>query len=895
MRSNLPRVALPSSKPSLRAAFRAVASRFHGIFLAILCLGTLRATAQSVSWDPPAGQLGYNQVSQLSLIFENCEPDLDQMKLPAVDGLTFGRPSTSSETNIINFKITRRFSLVYPVRPTKRSAIQVPEFSVPTDKGAVTVRAASYTVGDATVGGTGLALDDISNAKITVPKNSYWAGEVIPVTYTLSVVRRYFHSLASTVEWPAAPLVAEEWTKPEPSETVVQGERRLVATQTTQAYVKQPGNFTLKPATQMVNLVVGQTGFGLFSSPTVEQRILTTDPLEINIEPLPPAPAGFSGVVGQFSLVSKVVPTTPAVGDPVTWTLELTGTGNWPDISGLPQREVSNDFQVVQPKSKRTMKDNSLFEGKLSEDVVLVPSKPGQYTLGPVKFVYFDTAAGEYKTIVTDSVTINVAAATNQPQPATPSGPVQFSLGPTPGQRNQAPVSAAPTAKPPVPPENLPRDPLAEAHSGVVPFGLEAIFVLCALGAVLVPALAWLVFAALHSRRTDPQRVRREALVQLSATLEKLRDPAVSREARDAGLRSWQQLGAVLWKIPHAAPGSRLIHAGVAHQSKSAATIWAKLWDEADRALHSQSGELPPDWVSRAQSALRLTKVPGWSVFSLFHRSNLLPFLGRIDRPNIQGLNRAIGAAAPVAIVLGLFIFLPSAFGSDNGMEAYNRGDFPAAETAWRTELASAPDNWSARHNLGLALAQQDRWPEAAGEWAGAYLLAPRATKTQWDLALGLEKSGLAPDAFVELSRGHGRFGIARLASPGEWQLALVGASLCIAGALIVLLLKGYGRIGGWARPVALTVILLAILLAAAATLSLRTYGPLAHPDVALVWRPGILRSIPTEADTSQKTTTLSAGSIAIVSKTFLGWSRLSFAGGQTGWVRSEDLIRLYR
>jgi len=51
------------------------------------------------------------------------------------------------------------------------------------------------------------------------------------------------------------------------------------------------------------------------------------------------------------------------------------------DVTGLPQREVSNDFQVVQPKSKRTMKDAALFEGSLSEDVVLVPTKPGTYRL----------------------------------------------------------------------------------------------------------------------------------------------------------------------------------------------------------------------------------------------------------------------------------------------------------------------------------------------------------------------------------------------------------------------------------------------------------------------------------------------------------------------------------
>jgi hypothetical protein len=107
-------------------------------------------------------------------------------------------------------------------------------------------------------------------------------------------------------------------------------------------------------------------------------------------------------------------------------------------------------------------------------------------------------------------------------------------------------------------------------------------------------------------------------------------------------------------------------------------------------------------------------------------------------------------------------------------------------------------------------------------------------------------------------------------------------------------LLKGYAKVGYWARPTALVVVILAIALAAAATLSLRTYGPLADPDAVIVWRASTLRSLPTDADT-QKTSPLSAGSIATVDKTFLGWSRLNFAGGQTGWARTEDLVKLFR
>ena len=37
------------------------------------------------------------------------------------------------------------------------------------------------------------------------------------------------------------------------------------------------------------------------------------------------------------------------------------------------------------------------------------------------------------------------------------------------------------------------------------------------------------------------------------------------------------------------------------------------------------------------------------------------------------------------------------------------------------------------------------------------------------------------------------------------------------------------------------------------------------------------------------------AGALAVVDKTFLGWVRLSFENGQTGWVRQEDVVMLWQ
>jgi len=843
--------------------------KFVSLFLVSLLFLTGKTLAQSVRWDPPGGTLGFNQVGQLALVFEDCEPD-GEPKLPVVDGLQFaGRPSQSSQTSIVNFKMSRTFSFIYPVRPTKRATLAIPAFDIQTDKGTVKVAAARYTVADAPVGNSGLSVDDISAATLETPQKSVWVGEVFPVSYNLNVVRRYFHSLASNVEWPSTPAVADDWTKPDPAETLVRGERRVISVQTTRASIKQPGIYTLKPASQLVNLMVGSTAFGLFSQPNVEQRQIDSNALELTVKPLPSAPPDFSGAVGEFSFVSKVVPTSAGVGEPITWTLELTGTGNWPDIAGLPQREVSNDFQIVQPKSKRTMKEGTLFEGTLTEDVVLVPSRAGTYRLAPVSFVYFDAKSGTYKTITTEPVTLTVTGTPAPVQPPAGSGaPMQFSLAPA----NSPAAASLPTATAPVPPENLPRDPITTPAEGFAPVTVRSLVWIRILAFVLLPLVPWLFLAAQRSRQRDPQRQRREARAALTAILAQIRSRAASSPAPAGLLTAWQNHTATLWQIPHAAPGVPLVRTSVARLFQEGAGAWATLWSEADRALHSREGSLPADWVARAEHALQAATVPGWKVLSLFAPRNLLPFLFAC-----------------------LIVLAPLSLHAESPAEAYKRGDFAAASATWAKDVAAAPQDWTARHNLGLALAQQDRWAEATGHWASAALLNARADATRWDLALGLQRSGLANPELVELSRGEGAFRIARLASPGEWQLVLVAAAVLLALGLVALLLQGYRKIGSWGAPTALGACLVAVLIAAAATFSLHAYGPLANPDAVFVWEATTLRSVPTDADTSQKITPLSAGSVAVVEKTFLGWTKLTFPGGQTGWVRTETLVPLYR
>jgi hypothetical protein len=123
-------------------------------------------------------------------------------------------------------------------------------------------------------------------------------------------------------------------------------------------------------------------------------------------------------------------------------------------------------------------------------------------------------------------------------------------------------------------------------------------------------------------------------------------------------------------------------------------------------------------------------------------------------------------------------------------------------------------------------------------------------------------------------------------------SLAIVIAALSLAG----LLAHAYGFRLSALFPTSVTILILSLAAAATSYAGWQAYGSAADSRAVVVWRAGTLRSIPTEADTTQKTTPLAAGSVALTGKTFLGrWVQLTFDNGQTGWVRTDDLVPLWR
>lgn len=810
---------------------------------------TLTAFAQTVHWEP--GDSG--DPADLQLVFADCEPT-GRPDLPAVDGVTFNLTGTGTRTEMNNFSFTRFTIFNYRVHARQAGPLQIPAFTVKTNKG--TLRVAAY---DANLAGS-TDLASLARATLEANTTTPWAGQVFPLTYTLAVPRRNLNQVTSNVTWNASPLVAEDWGTPQQAESIVAGERQYTLTYQTRAYAKTAGRLTLEPTAQNVNLQTGSVGFGLFQSPRVEPASVVSNRPEISVRPLPqPAPAGFAGAVGQFKLASKVVPAQAAVGEPVTWTLELSGTGNWPDIAGLPSREVSKDFQVVQPQAKRTPAEGKLFDSTLTEDVVLVPTKPGTYRLAPISFVYFDPSSGTYKTLTPAVATVAI----------TPPAAPRFNV--TPGEAAATNTAASETAATPpaaLPaspelPTGLPLDDLAGSASVTAPWTWATLRWLLALPLVLVP-LAWFAFAAQRAWRRDPHRPRRAALVRLRALLARLRATA-DRDQQRALLRAWQTEVAAVWPLASAAPRADAL----------ADASWQTLWTEADHVLYGPDGSaLPGDWIVRAETAAAAKRVPGFAVL------------------------RAFRHLVPALAVLALFLAGPPTARADTATAAYRNGDFAAAEKLWRASVEQHPTDWIARYNLSLALAQQDRWQEAVAHATAALLQNPSSPAVRWQFAVACDKAGYTPAGLSPFINAGTKHRIARLASPAIWQRLLLAAELLAALAAILALARAYGFLArpAW-RFAPWLAVACGLVLGVAAISSVRGYGDAGNPHAVLVWRNTTLRSIPTEADAAQKTIALPPGSFAVIDNTFLAgrWVRLAFSNGQTGWVRREEVVALWR
>lgn len=178
-------------------------------------------------------------------------------------------------------------------------------------------------------------------------------------------------------------------------------------------YGIKPGKFNLDKLT--IQARYRESGFnrGGFLTGATRQGTHSSQDETIEILPLPTEgkPAKFTGAVGRFAVGLETDKTTIPQNTPVTFTVRVTGAGNFQSIESVPV-PLPPDFEIFDSNtngrgvapigSRRELESSKTFT------YTAIPRKAGKFTVEPIVWNYFDPELGKYVEVKTQPIELNV-------------------------------------------------------------------------------------------------------------------------------------------------------------------------------------------------------------------------------------------------------------------------------------------------------------------------------------------------------------------------------------------------------------------------------------------------------------------------------------------------------
>ncbi len=485
------------------------------------------------------------------------------IELPEIEGITFTGRGQSSQMSVINGTISSTSTSTYFVQAEKPGVYTIPPIEVKVGSDTATTKPMSFEVTATGKGGSGTAVspgrpqreEEAGFIRVSATGDHY-PGEIVPITIKAYFKEKYRIDISSLVNMTGDGVVMPPLReKPIQSREVVRGETYHVLTwETTLSGIKE-GRHTLTFSLE-ASLLVPQKrsrslfgGGSLFDDPRFNdpffdsffggyQRrpITVTSPSVVfNVVPLPAEgkPEDFSGAIGDFELTVSADGQEVEVGEPLTLSMAISGTGNFDRVEapGFPD---DNDWKTYSPTS--TFADDGDGHGtsgiKRFEQAVVARNQ-AVAEIPALSFNYFDPDRKLYITRTSSPIKVKVkggaaqthdAASAAAAAPAT--GPVQAPAAPSPAAKINSPQSRA-----------IPQP--APGLAGLAPIHLQTgDFVnrleplwqrgwfLAVCGLCLLILLALLIEGVRrHSREKNPEKERgRQRRAELSHALQHLEE-----------------------------------------------------------------------------------------------------------------------------------------------------------------------------------------------------------------------------------------------------------------------------------------------------------------------------------------------------------------------------------
>ena len=356
----------------------------------------------TVSKNPvPAGER-----FSVTFVMENVDPQ--EFNPPTFDNLQVmpGR-SSSQSVQIVNGKVNRQVNYTYYLTAPAKGKYTI---------GSATMRVAgkTYKSKPITVEVTEGGSPNVAGSPQTLPtdnifirasldKKEVYQGEQVLLTYKLYTRYNIQNYTPPTTKYIGFYKRDINIARPHLSREVINGKvyhsgiiHQVVL------FPQNTGDLKLEPAEMAANVEID-----FFRSSRVD---LKGNPLSLHVKPLPDKgrPEDFTGAVGDFRLSTDISTTSTTTDEPITFKMTISGEGNLVLINA-PKLSLPPDFEVYEPEVRD---DISTAAGKMrgskSFDYLIIPRRPGEYSLNEMTFNYFDPKKQRYIELKSESYTLDI-------------------------------------------------------------------------------------------------------------------------------------------------------------------------------------------------------------------------------------------------------------------------------------------------------------------------------------------------------------------------------------------------------------------------------------------------------------------------------------------------------
>ena len=377
-----------------------------GAILALVFACGQAARATDVTFDVQPRLLTLGETAQATLVFHGAR-SAPHIEFPNIPGLQITGTGQQMQFGTGGSQVTLTYNL-FPQKPGTHvigpytldyngEKIQIPAVSLE-------VRAPSAAAG----GGSG----EMLFARLDLPAQPPYVHQTFDLVlglYALPTVEmtRDVNLLGG---FPESGFVIGGFEELQTTRAEVDGQLYNVRRFRAKARALTAGDFTLQPALRVGvvdrNQPRRRDPFGgffndpFFGGPAASPVNLAVAPTTLAIRSIPEEgrPADFGGAVGQFALAMDVRPRDLKVGEPITVSLRLQGTGNI--AAAMPPAYRDSDaFKAYETRQVGETPDPTADSGAKTFEQVVLPRTENLKELPALQFSFFDPVAVQYRTV----------------------------------------------------------------------------------------------------------------------------------------------------------------------------------------------------------------------------------------------------------------------------------------------------------------------------------------------------------------------------------------------------------------------------------------------------------------------------------------------------------------